>query len=60
MKPKILNVEDKRTKFERSKGDPGQFSELWKYSLPQVQLRKHVDLRCLDVGGWKLEIYPRV
>ena len=22
MKPKILNVEDKRTKFERSKGDP--------------------------------------
>ena len=24
-KPKILNVEDKRTKFERSKGDLGQF-----------------------------------
>ena len=27
-KPKILSVEDKQTKFDRSKGDLGQFSEL--------------------------------
>ena len=30
-KLKILNVEDKQTKFEWSKGDLGQFSELCKY-----------------------------
>ena len=29
-KPKILNEEDKRTKFEQSTGDLGQFSELCK------------------------------
>ena len=45
-KPKILNVEDKRTKFERSKGDLGQFSESCKWSLTRAQLSKHMDLRC--------------
>ena len=45
-KPKILNVEDKRTKFERSKGDLGQFSESCKWSLTRAQLNKHMDLRC--------------
>ena len=45
-KPKILNVEDKRTKFEWSKRDLGQFSESWKWSLTRAQLSKHIDLRC--------------
>ena len=45
-KPKILNVEDKWTKFERSKGDLGQFPESCKWSLTLVQLSKHIDLRC--------------
>ena len=45
-KPKILNVEDKRTKFELSKGDLGQFQESCKWSLTRVQLSKHMDLRC--------------
>ena len=30
-KPKILNEEDKRTKFEQSTGDLGQFAELCKW-----------------------------
>ena len=45
-KPKILNVEDKRTKFEQSKGDLGQFPESCKWSLTPAQLSKHIDLRC--------------
>ena len=45
-KPKILNVGDKRTKFERSKGDLGQFSESCKWSLTRAWLSKHMDLRC--------------
>ena len=32
-KPKILNLEDKQTKFEQSNGDLDQFSELCKRSL---------------------------
>ena len=45
-KPKILNVKDKRTKFERSKGDLGQFSESCNWPLTRAQLNKHMDLRC--------------
>ena len=45
-KPKIFNVEDKRTKFELSKGDLGQFQESCKWSLTRAQLSKHMDLRC--------------
>ena len=45
-KPKILNVEDKRTKFKQSKGDLGQFLESSKWSLTPAQLSKHIDLRC--------------
>ena len=44
-KSKILIVEDKQTKFERSKGDLGQFSDLWKLSLVRAQLSKRIDLR---------------
>ena len=56
-KPKILELEDKQTKFEQSKGDLGQFSELCKWSLTRAQFSKHMDLRCFqDVGGWKLDI----
>ena len=47
--------------FERSKGDLGQFLESCKRPFTRAQLSKHMDLRCfLDVGRWKLEIYPRV
>ena len=45
-KPKIPNIEDKRTKFGRSKGDLGQFSELCKRSLTRAQLSKYIYLRC--------------
>ena len=41
-KPKILNVENERTKFERSKGDLGSFSESCKWSLTRAQLSKHI------------------
>ena len=44
-KPKILNVKDKRTMFERSKGDLGQFSESCNWPLTRAQLNKHMDLR---------------
>ena len=56
MKPKILNVEDKRTKFERSKGDPGQFSEFsnilchkrnWENTWIYVSFKMLVD------GNWR-------
>ena len=33
----ILNVEDERTNFERSKGDLGQFSESCKWSLTRAR-----------------------
>ena len=45
-KPEILNVEDKQTKFDRSKGDLGRVSELCKRSFTRAQLSKHVDLCC--------------
>ena len=45
-KPKILNVEDKQTKFERSKGDLRRVAESCKLSLTRAQLSKHMDLRC--------------
>ena len=44
-KLEILNVEDKQTKFDRSKGDLGRVSELCKRSFKRAQLSKHVDLR---------------
>ena len=42
----ILNVEDKQTKFERSKGDLRRVLELYKLSLTRAQFCKHMDLRC--------------
>ena len=35
-KPEIINVKDKQTKFERSKGDIGRISELCKSSLTRA------------------------
>ena len=40
----ILNVEDKQTKFERSREDLGQFSK----SLIRAQLSNFNDLRCFE------------
>ena len=45
-KSEILNVEDKQTKFERSKGDLRRVLELYKLSLTRAQFCKHMDLRC--------------
>ena len=48
-KSEILNVEDKQTKFERSKGDLRLVSELCKLSLTRAQFSKHLDLRCFKM-----------
>ena len=52
-KPKILNVKDKRTKFERSKGDLGQFSESCNWPLTRAQLNKH--MVCVVLRSWWME-----
>ena len=45
-KPEILNIDDKQTKFDWSRGDLGRVSELCKRSFTRAQSSKHVDLRC--------------
>ena len=45
-KPKIFDIEDKWSKFEWSRRDLYQFSELCKWSLTRAQLSKQMDLCC--------------
>ena len=48
-KPKILNVEDKQTKFECSKGDLLRVSELCKLSLTQAQFLRCWWMKATDI-----------
>ena len=54
-KPKILNVEDKRTKFERSKGDLGQFSESYK-KIFDTSVIEQTHWFALFLRSWWIEV----